>query len=153
MQKISTLVVSALTLSLFINPAIADGTAAIKARQGMMQIYAFNLGILGNMAKGTTEYDAKAASIAAANLLATASLDQSAMWPAGTDTFEMGDKTRAKPEMWSTYPAVLENVNGLVLATTAMNSAAGTGLDNLKGALGSVGGACGACHKLYRQKN
>ncbi len=152
MQRL-TILITALTLSLPMMPAFADGTAAIKARQGMMQLYAFNLGILGNMAKGATEYDAKAASIAAANLLASASLDQSAMWPAGTDTFEMEGKTGAKPEMWSTYPAVLDNVNQLVAAATAMNAVAGTDLASLKGAMGTVGGSCGACHKLYRQKD
>ena len=151
MQRL-TILLTALTLSLPIMPAFADDAAAIKARQGLMRIYAFNLGVLGNMAKGATEYDAKAASIASANLLASASLDQSAMWPAGTDTVEMAGKTAAKPEMWSTYPAVLDNANELVVAATAMNAVAGTDLASLKGAMGAVGGSCGGCHKLYRQK-
>lgn len=104
------------------------------------------------MAKKSIEYDANAASKAAANLLAAASLDQSNLWPVGTDNESMPGKTAAKPVMWSTYPAVLENSNALVEAATKMNAAAGIDLASLTGAMGAVGGACGACHKLYRQK-
>ena len=39
--------------------------AAIKARKAQMQLYAFNLGLLGDMAKGAVAYDASAAAAAA----------------------------------------------------------------------------------------
>ena len=57
----------------------------IEARQAVMRIYAFNLGLLGAMAKGEAEYDAKLATAAANNLLATTNMDNSAMWPPGSD--------------------------------------------------------------------
>ena len=38
----------------------------------------------------------------------------------------------------------------MVDAATAMQAAAGTGLDGLKTAMGEVGGACGGCHKAFR---
>ena len=57
----------------------ADGPhdKAIKARQAMFQLYSFNIGILGAMAKGEREYDADVAREAAENLQAAANLGQS----------------------------------------------------------------------------
>ena len=46
----------------------------IKARKAVMQIQAFNLSILGAMAKGKMPYDAKMAQNAADNLNATANM-------------------------------------------------------------------------------
>ncbi|MCP5085616.1 MAG: cytochrome c [Rhodobacteraceae bacterium] len=135
-----------------VTPSLAD-EAAIKARQGVMQIYAQNLGILGAMAKGTAEYNAEAASTAAGNLMTMMSIDQSAMWPQGTDNASMPAKTGALPEIWTTYPAIAEKGKALADAVAAMNEAAGTDLASLQGAIGTVGGACGGCHKVYRQKD
>jgi cytochrome c556 len=54
--------------------AASDGPTpqqrAIEARQSKMTLYAFNLGLLGGMAKGDIEYDAQAAGLAAKNLAA-----------------------------------------------------------------------------------
>ena len=47
-----------------------DVPAAVGARQGQFKIMALNVGVLGNMARGNTEYDAGQASAAAANLVA-----------------------------------------------------------------------------------
>ena len=44
----------------------------VEARQSLMHLYAFNLGLLGGMAKGEIEYDAEAAGAAASNLAALA---------------------------------------------------------------------------------
>ena len=61
-----------LTCGLLANSAIADEAAegAIKARQSVMQLYAFNLGALGAMAKTAVPYDAEVANAHAGNLLA-----------------------------------------------------------------------------------
>ncbi|MEP2530531.1 cytochrome c [Shimia sp.] len=142
---------AALSLALLGGTAFADGhvDAAIKARQSQMQLYAFNLGALGAMAKGAVAYDAEAATAAASNLAAVAMLDQSMLWPAGSDSGAA--KTRAKAEMWSNYPDVMAKGKALSDAAVAMQAAAGTDLDSLRGAMGAVGGACGACHKVYRE--
>ncbi|HBM58318.1 MAG TPA: cytochrome C554, partial [Citreicella sp.] len=42
-----------------------DLSGNVKARQGQFRIMAINLGILGDMAQGKTEYDAEAAQAAA----------------------------------------------------------------------------------------
>jgi cytochrome c556 len=126
--------------------ALADAT---KARQAQMQLYAFNLGLLGSMAKGEVPYDATAASAAAGNLASLAQLDQSRLWPEGSD--EMGvEGSKVMAELWQNMPDVMSKGADLVTAATAMEVAAGTDLASLQAAMGPLGGACGACHKAYR---
>ncbi|MBL4726552.1 MAG: cytochrome c [Rhizobiaceae bacterium] len=125
---------------------------AVKARKAVMQLYSFNLGQLGAMAKGTVEYNADVASAAANNLLALASMNQAAIWPQGSDNGSLGEITRAKPEIWSTYPAIVEKSKALMTGVTNMAAMAGKDLASLKGAMGGLGGACGGCHKAFRIK-
>jgi len=125
---------------------------AIKARQSVMQLLSFNLGILGAMVKGDMEYDAGQATIAANNLKAVASVRQDAMWPQGSDMEDDGmkGKTWAKKAAWDTYPEVTKKHEALVAAADKMADAAGGGVDAVKGAIGAVGGACKGCHDNFR---
>lgn len=126
---------------------------AVKARQSVYQVYAFNLGQLAAMAKGEKDFDADLAQNSADNLLAAATMKNGAMWPQGSDnTGAMKGKTRALPEIWSTYPAVAEKGKALVEAATAMQAAAGS-LDGIRGAIGAVGGSCKGCHEKFRAKD
>ncbi len=127
----------------------ANVDGAIKARQGHMDLYAFNLGLLGNMAKGEVEYDAAAAQSAADSLAALAVLDQSRYWPMGSSTAD-SDKTRALPDIWKDGSDIGDKAKALVDATTAM-SANASSLDGVRAGMNALGGACGACHKAYRQ--
>jgi len=129
------------------DPAIAG---AVKARQSHMQLYAHNLGILGNMAQGKTEYDAVAAAAAADNLEALSLLSQAGYWPMESDAMSI-EGTRALPALWEDMGAVSEKSGALVEAAQAMAAVAGTDLTALQGAMGALGGACGGCHKAFRQ--
>lgn len=134
--------------------AIAESPhdGAVKARKADMQMRAFNLGILGAMAKGKVEYNAKAASAAAHNLKVLSTLNASAMWPQGSDADAYGDGTTASPAIWSTYPKIVEAAKAFVAAADAMDAAAGKDLASLQGAIGAVGKSCGGCHKPFRVK-
>lgn len=123
---------------------------AVKARQSHMQLYGHNLGILGGMAQGKIDYDADSASAAADNLVALALLSQSSYWPQGSDADAI-ENTRALPVIWTDFPGVMSNIGDLQAATVAMQEAAGGGVESLQAAMGPLGGACGACHKAYRQ--
>lgn len=142
-----------LIASLFAGSAFADAATdrAIKARQSLMQLYAFNLGALGAMAKGTVEYDADAASAIAANLVSLSTLSPAGLWPQGSDIGSYPN-TAALPEIWTMYPDIASKSKALSDAATAMKIAAGTDLAALRGAMKPMGGACGGCHKTYRQK-
>lgn len=127
-----------------------DLERAIGARESVMTLYSHYLGQLGAMAKGQTPYDAAAADAAAKSLAALATLDQSAMWPAGSDNGAMAGKTRALPVIWTTFPAIQEASQNFSNAAQALAEVAGTDLDSLRGGMGPVGQACGACHETYR---
>lgn len=135
-----------------IGTAIADSAShpAVKARHGIMNLYANNLGQLGAMARGAVDYDAEAASKAANNLALLVQIDQSTLWPQGTDSATL-EGSRALPEMWANFPDVMAKGGALSDAVTAMQSAAGTDLAALQGAMGALGAACSSCHKAYRQ--
>ncbi len=123
---------------------------AIKARQAIMQLYSFNLGSLAAMVKGEADYDAEKAKAFAADLAAAANMSNTDMWPQGSDSSNAALKTRAKPEIWSTYPAIAEKSKAMKAGAEALAKVAGNGLDALKGALGGAGGGCKGCHETYR---
>jgi cytochrome c556 len=122
---------------------------AIKARKAHMQLYAFNLGPLGAMAKGEMPYDSAQASALAGNLAALAGLNISRYWPEGSAQGQ-AEGTRALPAIWENSSDVMAKAAALNEALTALNAAAGTDLASLQGAMGAVGEACGGCHKAYR---
>lgn len=128
----------------------SDLPPAVKARQGQMQLYAFNLGQLGAMAKGEVEYDAAAATAAAQNIAALTKLDASKMWPAGTDSDSL-EGSAALPDLWQNFEDVIAKAQANSAAADAMVVAAGTDLASLQAAMGGLGGACGGCHKPYRK--
>lgn len=137
--------------------ASADGhisdkqiAAAVKARQSQMQLYAFNLGVLGAMAKEEAPYDAAAAGAAADNLLSLASLSQAGYWLPGSDSDNV-EGSRALPTIWAADSKVGEKGKEFFNAVTAMQSAAGTDLGALQAAIGAVGKSCGGCHEGYRK--
>ena len=124
--------------------------AAVKARQSQMTLYSFNLGLLGGMAKGEIEYNADAAKGAAASLAALSTLDQSRFWPAGSDNEAFGKGTRALPKIWTADSKARDIGASLAKASAELSNVAGNGLDALRGGMGAVGQACGACHDDYR---
>lgn len=125
-------------------------SAAVKARQAQMALYSFNLGILGNMVKGASDYDAEAAGAAAGNLAAVSALNGMAMWLPGTDTEALGTATRALPKIWEAGSDVGAKAQAMASSSAALAAVAGDGLDAMKAAFGDVGKACGDCHKAYR---
>ncbi|MCU0910005.1 MAG: cytochrome c [Rhodobacteraceae bacterium] len=122
---------------------------AVKARKAHMQLYAFNLGALGAMAKGEVEYDAAAAGAAAANIAALATLDQSRYWPQGSAQGE-AEGSRALPALWTSGDDVMAKAGAFREAVGALATAAGTDLASLQAAMGPVGQACGSCHESFR---
>jgi cytochrome c556 len=124
----------------------------IEARQSLMTLYKFNLGVLGAMARERTPYDADTAKAAADNMLAISNMKNGAMWPAGSDMSAEGyeGETWAKPENWSNYAEVSEKAAAMNEALEALAAEAGTGLDGVRSNLGAVGNACKGCHESFR---
>jgi cytochrome c556 len=125
---------------------------AIKARQGEMQLRAFNAGPLFGMAKGQVEYDAALAGKLAGNLKLLLDLDNGRAWAGGSHNEAYPGKTTALPKIWDTYPEISEYGKKYKQAVTELAAVAGTGLDALKPAVGELGKSCKGCHDEFREK-
>lgn len=148
------LMVAAFTLAgaTLANAGGHDGNPAANARQAHMKLYAFNLDVLGAMAKGEVGYNADAAKATANNLLALAMMHQDAYWAPATSTEDLGNETRALPPIWEDRSRFEDIGIQLVEAARQLAAAAGEGQDSLRAAIRGVGGACSACHRNYRQR-
>lgn len=126
-----------------------DADAAIKARQGQFRLMALNLSYLGAVAKGEAEYNAERAQAAADNLVTVSNINQGFNWPEGSSQLDIAN-TRAKPEIWENLDDVIAKWQDFGSAAQKMQSAAGGGPDEIRAAIGAVGGTCKACHERYR---
>ena len=147
-------VAAAMALAVFTGSGMVsaqeDHSAAVKARQAHMQLNGFFMGQLAAIAKGQVPYDAAQATGVVNSLLALNTMDVGAMWPPDSDNQSLPGKTRALPEIWTTFPAIVEKSDALTKALEAMVVAAGTDLASLQGAFGAVGAGCGGCHRSFR---
>ena len=123
---------------------------AIKARQGEMQLRAFNAGPLFGMAKGKIDYDAEMANKLAGNLKLMLDLDNGRAWAKGSDNENYAGKTRALPKIWTTYPEIADYGKKFAMAVNELAAVAGDGRDALKSKIGAVGKACKGCHDEFR---
>ena len=129
--------------------AAQDFSNQLKARQGQFRIMAFNLGVLGGMARGTADYDADLAVLAAENIATIAALHQDGMWPEGSDNMSI-DGTRALPSIWEDTADFNAKWTALGDSADALVTVAGNGQEALGPAVGALGKTCGACHEAYR---
>ena len=154
MKTATKLGVALLALSMFTSGFAAQdpNQKAIKARQGEMQLRAFNAGPLFGMAKGQVDYDAALASKLAGNLKLLLDLDTSRHWPQGSDTDNYSGETTALPKIWTTYPEIGKYGKNYAKAVNELAAAAGNGLDALKPKVGELGKTCKGCHDEFREK-
>ncbi|MDP0929152.1 cytochrome c [Paracoccus onubensis] len=134
--------------------ASADDAAedAIQARQGLMKMFAVDMGTLSGMAKGEIEYDEASASRAAANIEALGGYDPSGLFPEGTAEGE-ADDSEALPAIWDNPEDFAQKFADLGEAATGAGEAVKGGQENLGPVLQKLGGTCKACHDDYRQKD
>ena len=124
----------------------------IKARQGGMQLRAYNVGPLFGMAKGKMDYDAELASTLANNLKTQLSLKLGGTWKKGTDNKAYPGKTTSLEKIWTTYPEISEYGKKYASAVNDLAAVAGNGLDALKPKISAVGKTCKGCHDEFREK-
>jgi len=152
MKKIATLALAAATAALALpaSAQFAKPEDAIKYRQSAMFIMGQNMGRLGAMAQGRIPFDAKVAAESAA----TAEFMAKLPWAAFAEGTQKGAiPTRAKAEIWSEKAKFNESSDKLQAETAKLSAAAKTGsLDNIKAAMGGVGGTCKSCHDDFQAK-
>ncbi len=123
---------------------------AVETRHGLMLQMASDLGTLGGMAKGEVAYDKPAATKAAANVAAVASVISMAQFPAGSENGKSADSF-GLADIWAKPDDFMAKVADLNNAAAMMQTAAATDGDAIKASMAQLGGACSACHKAYRQ--
>ena len=153
MNKLAAILMASMLFAMnATNVLAADVEDIIEARQAFMQVYKFNIGLVGAMAKGEVEYNAEIAQNAANNLLALSKMKNGPMWPQGSSKADPGlkEKTNALPETWTTWPKVSERHADLTSALEDFVKVAGKDLNSLRGGMKSVGDGCKGCHKDFR---
>ena len=123
---------------------------AVKARQGYMQVNAFNMGILAAMVKGEAPYDAEQAATAANNIKLSSMMKNKAMWVPGSGNDNPKLETKALPEIWMAGSDIGDKAKAFGNAASELAAVAGQGLDVMKPKFGDLGKSCKGCHKDYR---
>lgn len=120
---------------------------AIKYRQSALTVMANHFGRVAAMAQGKVPFDAK---VAADNAQIVATLSRLPFTAFGEGT-DKGMPTRAKAEIWSQNAKFKDAAEKMAGEVAKLDAAAkGGNLDQIKAAVGAVGGACKACHDDFR---
>ena len=131
---------------LFSQLAMADKN--LEYRQGVMNIFSWNLKPMGAVVKGEAPYDAEKFSGYASDLAAAANLDLLAGFPEGSDEGE----TDAKSEIWFEREDFAVKFRDLQEKSAALEKAAASGdINQIRPAFGATARTCKQCHKQYKE--
>ena len=121
---------------------------ATRYRKAGFTIMAAHFSRIGAMVNGKAPFDAAAAASNAQLVEQVGTLPWAGFVP-GSDS---AGGTKAKAEIWTDAAKFKELGDKMQAEMTKLNAAAKTGsLDNIKTAVGSVGGTCKGCHDAFRQ--
>ena len=129
-------------------PALAgELERALDYRQGVMNVFSWNMKAMGAMMKGKKRYDAVAFTRYADDLAKAAALDLLPGFPADSDQGE----SDARPDIWFDFEDFSQKLEDMRSATQALRAAAGSGDKTALGdAWSKTGKSCKACHDSYR---
>jgi cytochrome c556 len=120
----------------------------VKQRQAAMTLQAKYLGPIGAMLKGAAPYNADVVAINATFLENLARMP----WD-GFDASTKGEKTKAKPEVFSDAAKFKAAAEQLEAATAKLGAVARAKDEaGVRASFGAVAKACGGCHDTFRQK-
>ena len=124
----------------------------VEARQSFMEVLKFYMSILGEMGKEIRPYDSGLAETVATNLHFAAIMDNSVMWPAGSDfgNRKVHPITDAKTELWTDDELFVKKYKEFQSATVVLKQRAPKGIDQLKQGFTAVAKACTSCHESFR---
>ena len=148
-RKIAFGLTLGLGLVAFGGAAIAQ-EEAIEARKAGMKVYGASMGAI----KKVVDANGPASdAVAPAEAIAAQAAKELVHFVPGSDKPQGKEKgqTRAKPEIWANFAEFEKLMGNLRTAAekTAADAKAGN-IDLVKGDFGAMGGACGACHKQFR---
>jgi cytochrome c556 len=124
----------------------STGNADADARIATMKQLGGHMKAVAAVAKGEAEYS-PALNKNAAGIKAIAA-GMGDLFPVGSG----GEKTRSKPEIWSSKADFNKAIEALQVASAGLEKAVATGDRGAIGqALGATGKTCGGCHKPFRK--
>jgi cytochrome c556 len=137
-----TILVGALVIAgaAFAKDGVQDPT--VKARMDLMGTIAANTKVLGQMAGGEAAFNADAAATAKANIAAAAAEIPAKFEPQATDPV-----SDAKPDVWTNWADFMTKSETLLAQAEALDTSS---LESVQAGMAGVGGACKACHSVYK---
>jgi cytochrome c556 len=128
--------------------AQAKPDVMVAQRQAAMKLQGKYLGPIGAMMKGAIPYNADVVALNATFLENLARMP----WD-GFDASTKGEKSKAKPEVFSEAAKFRAAADTLEAETAKLGTAARAKNEaGVKAAFGGVAKACGSCHDAYREK-
>jgi cytochrome c556 len=125
----------------------SKGEQAVKYRQSLYQVMAWNFGPMGAMSQGKLPYDAKAFALRADRVAAVAPMLAEAFPPESQGVAH----SELKPAMWSNRADFDAKLKDLVDRSAELSAAAKTGdFEKSKAAWFATANACKACHEKYK---
>jgi cytochrome c556 len=122
-------------------------TGVVKERMDLMDRQKDDMKLIGQMAKGTTPFDAAKAAEAARDISVTAKKIHE-LFPEGSG----GGKSEALPAVWENWDDFTTKADELGKAADTLAASLDGGDSEWKGAFQGVSDACKACHQDYRKK-
>ena len=118
---------------------------AVKARMDSMSTIGMSLKTLGDMAKGTTDFDAAAANAAIDAVAAEAATIPTLFEPQETDP-----ESEALPAIWENWDDFTAKAGDLETAATNASGSIAS-VEDIGAAMQAIGPTCMACHREYRE--
>ncbi len=142
----ASLLLSAGTLSASLSAGPIED--AVDYRQGVMNVFSWNLTHMGSMVKGETPFDAAAFKDYAADLAAASALNVMPGFPDDS----VSDESDAKDEIWLNRDDFDAKYKALKEAAAKLSQVAAGGDEAaMREQFKETAGTCKACHKEYKQ--
>jgi cytochrome c556 len=120
---------------------------AVSYRQGLMNVFSWNMKAMGSMIKGKTPYDQKKFSAYAQELALAAQFDLMSGFPEDSES----DESDALSEIWLDFDDFKRKYQTFAKAATALSEVASRGdKARTNSAFKEAGKQCKACHKKYK---
>ena len=125
-----------------------DMEQAVEVRQSLLQLVRWNLGPLGNMARGRIPLDIEQVGTNAARIEGLFGMMGDAF---ATDTRGADVETDALDRIWEESEQFAEKISAARQAAADLAEVAGTGdEDNVRAGIGALARTCGSCHDDYK---
>ena len=124
-----------------------SATDAVDFRQGVMNVYAWNLNNLRDMVRGDVPFDTAAFQSHAEDLATAARLDVTKGFPEDSIT----DESDARDEIWLNWDAFLEKREALKEQSAKLAEVSATGDEAaMKEQFGATARTCKGCHDDFK---